>query len=93
MMSFKQWREQFIEGFINLFYVLPSELRITVHDDDSIFLDDRLNFLDLLLMRKTTIVLRLFLIIKLNLYVILWMLMNNILLCFLMKTCWRFLGT
>ena len=83
MMTFKKRSEQFIEGFIHFFYVLTSELRITVHYDDSIFLNNRLNFLDSLLVRKTSIMRWLFLIMKLDGHVILRLFMNNIFLLYI----------
>ena len=92
MMTFEQWCEELIEGFVNLFNVVPSELWISVHYDDSIFLNDRLNFLYSLLVRKTSIMRRLFLIIKLNWYFILRLLMDNILIYFLIEASLWFLG-
>lgn len=91
MVSFEKRSEQFIEGSINLIYVFPSELRIAIHHDNSIFLNNRLNFLDSLLVRETPVVNRLFLISKLNRYVILRLLMNDLLLHFLMDASLRFL--
>ena len=93
MVPLEQRCEEFIESLVNLFNVFPSELRITIHDDDSILFNYRLNLLDSLLMRKTTGVERLFLIINLDRYFILRLFMNNFLIDILMNISCGFWGT
>ena len=92
-MPLEQRREEFIESFINLFNVFLSELRITIHDDDSILLNNRLYLLDPLMMSETTSLDWLFLIVNLNRDFILRLFMNNFLIDILMNTSCGFWGT